>query len=303
MNIIYHLGVHKTGTSFIQKMLKKNKRRLKKKGYYVVYDQYLDVAKFHRFAQRAHIKKRKSAQKKWEKVAELNREILDRAKACGAHTILFSDENRIGPPIYTELKSGKNPASFYGQAKDLMERFIDGFGEECDIKFVLYSRSHTSFLASLYGEALRRFAIDITLDDFCDSIDLPSFSYSRLARDLSKIENVNEVSLRRFEIIKEGSQAFLEDFCNEAGLDPNAFLLPTQVERAGVGEKGGLELLELIRAREAGVMNVRQFKKEASKIITREAGALPRIKLPEGISNTIRQSTQDDEMELRLVSR
>ena len=299
MIVNYHLGVHKTGTTLIQKFLKLNRRSLVKRGVFVVYDQIPDAAKIHRFAQRAHLNDRSFTPEKWDVVQKLNEQIEQKAKEIGAHNILFSDENRLGPPLYTVMRYSTPPAKFYASAGELVSRFRQGFSDNIQTNLVLYSRSHASLAASLYAESLRNLMLAIDINEFVDNIDLESFRFSNVVNDLIEQVEPDKLSLNRFEIIKKGSRTFLEHFCEQVSIDANGLVFPTEKERASVGKQTGEEILALIKAGENQNMTTEMVKQKAIELFAKDPETEDKIVVSNKAKRRLKQVEMNDEMEMQ----
>ena len=101
MRIVFHLGVHKTASTLIQRTLAMNAEALRARGVFYVNTEMPFVITRQRYALR-------KLQTPWrnpppkDALSNLNAKILRKAERAGAHTVLMSEENRIGHPLYTE---------------------------------------------------------------------------------------------------------------------------------------------------------------------------------------------------------
>lgn len=156
MRLILHVGAHKTGTTSIQKFLRKNELTLKKHN--IIYPNFDIIGKPKKYAHHelSHAIASKS-------------NILTYANAKSfinkCHE-LYSDKTVIisAEPFYRHFISQSDSFNIWRAKETYIKRVADLFGEDIEITFVF--RRQDSFAASLYQENVKVNRYSKSFDNF-----------------------------------------------------------------------------------------------------------------------------------------
>ena len=210
MRLCFHLGIHKTGSSLIQKNLLQNLNLLRdQRVFYVNAEMPGAIARQRNVLRRLQIPQRVSPPE--NALEGVNRKIIEAAQRADARVILLSEENRIGFPLYSQMIQVGTPAQFYPLADACLRRVLHGL-DHLDTTLLLYQRRFDRLLPSLYCEALRNLAVTDTLDAFCEQIDFDSLSYETLCDRIASAAPHASLEIKHFETIRTGAHAFLLEF-------------------------------------------------------------------------------------------
>lgn len=277
MRFLFHIGVHKTGTTLIQKSLSENIDVLRKKRVFYVNSELPDAI----IQQREVLRKLQNPMRpnpREDRLLRVNETILKRAAQADAHTILLSEENRIGFPIYTELKRFGEPARFYPRADECLRRVLCGL-DSVDVQLILYKREFRKLLPSLYSEALRNLMLTETIDEFCRKIDFESLDYGALFNRIAVGAPGAELYVKQFSKIQEGGAYFLNDFLDSTGIGSKEFCTTTEIVREGVDQENAEKLRQLSLRRAKDGMNQKIARARQAILASPQDKSCP-IKLP-----------------------
>ena len=253
MRLVFHIGIHKTGSTLIQKNLSKNLGVLREKGIFYVNEEIPDlIIKQREYVRKLQVPSRNDPSK--DSLMQANARLLEAAQRANANIVLISEENRIGFPLYLEVTKVGAPARFYPRADECLNGVLNGL-QDLETKLILYRRRFERLIPSLYSEALRNLATTETIDGFCRQIDFASLDYGKLLGRVTKGAPDAELIVKPFEWIKKGAEAFLEDFVQTAGLGTDGFSFSTKFVREGVDQRKGDALRELAMLRNAEGMS------------------------------------------------
>lgn len=145
MDIILHLGAHKTASTYLQKRLSRSHGRLKRYKYVFHGPKSL----------RPRINKALGKQDKLGRVESQRRrrdcltELIEHEEARGTERLVLSEEQFIGS--LRDMVLGKD---FYADADIRLTPVADALGDR-PVKIMLSVRGYADFLASTYGQVIR----------------------------------------------------------------------------------------------------------------------------------------------------
>ncbi len=215
MQYIYHVGAHRTASSLLQWNLAQNLDELRAQGvFYVNAELPWAINRQRNIIQQIHSP---NAQPPGQP-HRLNRRITGAAKQAGARIVLQSLSGSLGPAMHEALATGTPCPGFYPQAEECLHRLTADRAPE-DVRVLLYSRSPETYLTSLYSEMLQKSDSIMTIDTFCQSLDLASLDFATLKTRLEGMRAGFSVVMRQYERIKLGADTFISTFMRDIGLD------------------------------------------------------------------------------------
>lgn len=298
MKIVYHLGVHKTGTTLLQRNMERNAQALRDQGVYCVNAEWPDAIKKLRRRMR-RLQNPDLSAPQHELAETLNRRMLRRAEAAGATTLLLSEENFIGNPIHFEQQWRKEPAKFYPAAADCVRALTFGFPDS-DITVILYTRALEGLLKGHYSEALRALEAVEDFDGFLDRTDIASFRFDDLLARMKAVLPGAAFEVKPFEAIRAGAEAFVTDFFAGIGVDASGFEVIADKVNPGITAWQADQLVALARRLKAGEA-IPRLARKLRRIYEDASAPDDPIALPERHRGAIRKAMQGDLSE-RLLS-
>ena len=298
MRFIYHLGVHKTGTTLLQQNLERNSALLRDQGVYCVNGEWADgVKKLRRRMRR--LQNPSLATPRHELAETLNKRIRRRAEAAGADTVLISEENFIGNPVHFEQQWRDEPARFYPAAADCLKALTFGIAPQ-DITVILYTRAQEGLLKGHYSEALRALEALTDFGGFLDRTNIASFRFDDLLARMQAALPAARFELKPFEAIKGGAEAFLSDFFALIDVNAARFDLIAEKVNPGITAWQAQRLVELARVQKAGEA-IPRLARKLRAVFDDEAAPRDPITVPERHKDAIRAAMSGDLSE-RLLS-
>lgn len=290
MRLIFHLGVHKTGSTLIQENLSENVPALRAQGFYYANVEMPRVI----LRQRRHLRALQYVDRETpvpDALVPVNAALREAAASAGAHTILISEENRIGLPLYDEVRLAKDRLQFYPLAHTCLSAVLRGL-EMLETRLILYHRRFESLLPSLYSEALRNLSTELTFDDFLKQVDFESLDYEALYGRIRRGAAHAELVTVPFEALKFGAEAHLRDFFVRCGIETEELRLSTQIVREGVDSSKAEALRRLAgRARAEGMR--REIARARRRVLARPNDPSLRIEMPEWALAFLRGTRMD----------
>lgn len=193
--VFLHIGAHKTASTFIQSGLKKNLTCLD--GVLsIVFREELAKTGFYRNLKR-------SASLPDPSLAALDSDRLELVETqSSAPVTLITSEDML---------SGLDMPSFFYQAPRRLQ-YIDSFFRDTDVHFILYTRTQTEYIESVYLQQLHMGQLQ-PFSDFLGS-DIPkNISWLSLCESIVKRFGSQAIEVRPYELIKQnGPTAFFRDF-------------------------------------------------------------------------------------------
>lgn len=244
-NIILHLGIHKTATTYLQHVLQKNSTLLDLSDIKVYTPHTLRKSKYCRLL-RLSLSGKAAA----EKFAKLNQTLFETPPS---KTIIFSEENSIG-------RSGdfKKCGRLYPYADRLLgrlSRHIQGH----NVKILVCLRSLSTFLPSLYCEHLRHSRKYISFESFYSNLNPHKVSWFNFIKRIQKKFPNDEIVVWDFSLLKnnDGLARILNEFL--PGVDLSTISVDHDVMRPGM-TKQCIKILQNLHA-ELSTTEYKQLKR------------------------------------------
>ena len=282
MRYVYHLGAHKTGSTLIQKNLSLNLEALRAQGIWYVNEEMPKAISKQRKILRQFRTPGTTAPDP-DALAGVNRRIQTRANRANAHTVLLSEENRLGPPIHQELLWGLPRPSFYPEAAACLKYVT--FGQPTGgMKFFLFSREPSSFALSLFSEAVRMGQTELDIDAFFEQVDYASIDFQKLASDLRTVDSAITVSMTPFERFRGDAEGLLCHAFEEMGIDTTECHFDVERTRTRLDRSQIDALLKLQRDKEIRPI-LRQKRRQ--KILDRSPDDNNAVQLPHWVRDRL----------------
>lgn len=222
--VVLHLGAHKTGSTSLQAMMAVNAGVLARRDIAVV-PQYLPFAEGERAGPRGYrsvvrarltrLARPRHADEQEDRAREID-EIRTSLgpESLGARVLWISDEDLLGRRLPRTRRLYPKARRMLATLKELLP--VD------DIEVVLYVRELASFVESCYVQHVQM-QHPLSAEDALAGIDLDALDWTLVARMLAREVGPSRVTVRRFETIHEGFEAFARTFVSQvtdpAGLD------------------------------------------------------------------------------------
>lgn len=221
MDYVYHLGAHRTASTFLQENLSGNLDTLRAQGIFYVNEEMPDAVHKQRKAIRALCHPDRQTPPA-DQLATVNETITRQAEAAGARIVLMSEQNRLGPAMHQALSWRIENPGFYPQATSCLRYMTAGLPLD-RTRVLLYSRNPETYLLSLYSEAIRSARINLDLGNFCRAVNFNAIDFQGLRQRLQAVDPRLEIKMRSFERIKLGAESYLRTFLRDTGADPAGF--------------------------------------------------------------------------------
>ena len=169
MEIILHIGTHKTGTSSLQTYLATNKKVLREHGIYYALDSRNFSGRNVNFLP-AHI-----AYGRHEEATEFIHDVLADAKENNAKKILFSSESFFAMTSFFNMLDGESIED-YEQTESAHIKFLHSLLAKHHCKIICYVRDQDEFLESIYNQIVKQ------AEGFSDSIENFISNFKNMAR-------------------------------------------------------------------------------------------------------------------------
>jgi len=223
----FHAGAHKTATTSLQISMAINAPRLAERGV-VVLPQFLahqaeefGTAQFYRseFRRRitslARAKKKPTKARRQQRLRELRSFVGP--WALDAPTIVLSDEDLLGK----RLNLAPLP---YPRAREHVAT-VDRVFRNHELHVVLYVRDLGAYVDACYVQSLKM-RRPAHYEEWARKVDFDRLSWLRVAHQIARRVGDERLTIRRFESIRGGYEAFAHDFfslfCDPTGLDLSA---------------------------------------------------------------------------------
>ncbi|MGQ3486500.1 hypothetical protein [Roseovarius pacificus] len=284
MRYVYHLGAHKTGSTLIQKNLSANLEALREQGIWYVNEEMPKAISKQRKVLR-QFRRPDLETPPADALEGVNQRIAIRARRAKAHTVLLSEENRLGAPMHQELLWGLEQPGFYPAAVECMKYVIYGQLTE-DMKFFLFSREPSSFALSLYSEAVRMGQTLLDIEPFFRSINYSSINFRDLKERLQTIDAAVPVSMKAFEDFGADAEALLTCAFKEFGIELANIKFDLSRTRSRLDRSQVADILELERREDIRPVHRKKMRNE---ILEREPSGQDKLSLPDWVQDSLGQ--------------
>ena len=207
-DLIIHCGAHKTATTSIQNILRSIRKSLTEhKIYYILPSEINSIG----IIDALRLKAIEVDQK--NRLEQFFKNIIQQHKP---DKILISHES-----FFSFVNLDPSSRSFYSSIENSLEQFSnygikDIFNK---IRIIFYIRRQDSFLISLYLQHLSTGVWIDSFDAISKKIDYQVMSWIKPIRLFEEQFELQNIIIRPFEKIKEGSDIFLKDFFYSAGIN------------------------------------------------------------------------------------
>lgn len=215
--VLLHLGAHKTGTTFIQEVMRKNSKLLLEQG--VSYLGGREAREgFTRDLIYPAVGLNKNINKSREALVGDARGYL-RAAMSEGEDLLFSNENVLG---FCNLKA--NAGKIYPRASEISS-FLEDVFKGYDVQVVFFVRSYSDFIESTYIQKIKE-GETFSFDDYIESTEVTAVSWQNCLAALSNSFGKKSIKVVSYESFKErqrevilGMLSFFEGSFDELKLD------------------------------------------------------------------------------------
>lgn len=161
MQLILHIGTHKTGTSAIQACLYRNEARLAEDGIY-----YAHRPRSPTLNQLAHLI---ATGRKGEAHALVDSHVA-KAKASGSNTLLISGESFFAMTMFFHKLEGEPCEDYWGQEASSVQLLHSLLPDCMSKRVVVFFRRQDKFLESVYAQTVRTRPVTESAEQFRCSI-------------------------------------------------------------------------------------------------------------------------------------
>lgn len=201
MRIVFHVGAHKTATTYIQNALEASARTLR--DHHVG---YVPLAQM-RSAITPLISRLRPG---------LGRRIREAARECGdCHRLILSDENILGRNI-----NRNKPGPYYPRHRQRLRKTVSAVAEKPEIFLAI--RSYDEFISSMYSEYIRHY-IFMSPAEYLSCLHVDEFSWLDVVRNLCDLVGEERVTAWRYEDFNAVENEVFQALC---GIDPNLLTKP-----------------------------------------------------------------------------
>ncbi len=177
MQLILHIGTHKTGTSAVQECLYRNERLLAERGIY--YAHRPRARTLNQLAQLIATGQRAEA-----------RALLDshlaKARAHGATTLLISAESFFAMTMFFHKLEGEVCENYWEAESRAVELLHSVLPADMAKQLVVFFRRQDKFLESVYAQTVRTRPVSATCEQFADTLG-EALDYARHMRLWSRV--------------------------------------------------------------------------------------------------------------------
>ena len=177
MQLILHIGTHKTGTSAVQECLRRNERILAERGIY-----YAHRARARTLNQLAQL----IASGQSSEARALVDSHLAKARAHGATTFLISAESFFAMTMFFRKLEGDACEDYWASEARCIELLHDVLPADMPKRVVVFFRRQDTFLESVYAQTVRTRPLSATCEQFAASVS-EALDYARHMRLWSRV--------------------------------------------------------------------------------------------------------------------
>ena len=191
MDVILHVGAHRTGTTTLQRFLNANSAKLAEAqiGFWgpgrTRNGLFTGLVKAPNRLTDEDLKRGKRA-------TGLIQIELERAALNNLHTVIVSEENMIG-----SMENNVNTRRLYAQTRARLERFRDGFSKHC-ARILLTTRSYERYWSSVLGYYIKT-GHGLPPQNVVDALAEQPVRWSRIVRDISAVFPDAQIIVSPFE--------------------------------------------------------------------------------------------------------
>lgn len=232
--IVFHIGAHKTASSFVQTLLKGHSRDLGDVGYSVVHRSHLLTSPL-QDALIAIGKGQAPSAKLQVAAAESLHGMLSKRKPH----VLFTSE---------DLLHRIRDLGFFAHAGKAIA-FLRQLAGPIPIRVVLYTRSQPDYVESVYMQFMH-LGRNFSFEEFRQRMAGSDYSWTRVLNEIAAVIGAENVTAVPYESIKRvGSEGFYRHFLQTWGVPhPEAFAVPAAAESSrGANRSYSADALKIAR--------------------------------------------------------
>jgi hypothetical protein len=204
--MVLHVGLHKTGSTFLQRVLFDIAEELNAQGVHWMprpaLDEHYGFGKVVRNTQNGGSSSTRAAKQTATKLRSL----------VAKHRVtLISNETVLSRRVFFDYEGDA-----YTPGLPVLEWLRDDVTR--DLRILMYVRRQDHFLESAYLQQINQGSTQ-PFDEWYESTDPSRFGWLRLAQQIEAIVGPGNLTIRPFEIIHEGSEAFCRGFLQ--AVDPS----------------------------------------------------------------------------------
>lgn len=212
--ITMHLGMHKTGTTMLQKALSDVQQRLDQGS--IILSQPNDPRLGWRDLRSELLRLGpKYSPAKTLRVRALLQALIEEAAATGIRHIVISDENLCGPPPMPSRRANKR-AFLYPFLLEQIRTFREAI-PFADLDIVFSVREQDSFIESLYLDGLKHLRYDLDINEYLNLLDLDSFFIGRRIDEIKAAVDCG-IFILHHEKLKHRPLDFVAEFLEHCGI-------------------------------------------------------------------------------------
>lgn len=288
MKYVFHLGVHKTASTLLQRNLSDNLQHLHaQRVFYVNEDAPQALTRQTRLLRK--LSKGEPIELVRAEMHKLNSAIANAARAANARTVLVSDENRLGLSMNEDLAQGTTNPGFYPNAETTLAVALHGVPLR-NTRLLIYSRNPDSYLLSLYSDAIRGAQTQFDLEGFCRAVNFNSIDFEGLQRRLQALHHGLDIKIRQYERIKLGAETYLRTFLRDIGLDPKPFTVHAAPIRPRLDATQVEALLHIMAGGQS--KRWRLVKQLREQVLNGAPNPMARLSLPEWVTDSMRVTAE-----------
>ena len=226
--IHFHIGAHKTASSFLQANLRAGVEGLAGQGLGVIFrSQVVDTPFAAEVIEVAH-----GTRTPGDVTLRARKSIRALLRKLPGDALVANED----------LLCRLNVQDFYQNIGPAV-RHIRAILPEDDLRFILYVRNQPDYLESVYMQFVH-LGRPLKFDRFMSRAEAVDFSWLRVVEDLAEAAGPQNISVRPFETIRTGgADAFLREFLKLSGVgDPEVFSVGPEAEHGRASNRSYSEL-------------------------------------------------------------
>jgi hypothetical protein len=157
MELVLHIGTHKTGTSALQRCLLQNEQILADKG--------IHYARMKRSKHSNGLARLVAKKDLVEAKAFVDRQV-DKAKSIGAKTLIITAESFYAMTMFFHKYHGRQRHDYWTSESDAIERLRDMLPWEVSTRLIVFFRRQDRFLESIYRQVVKTQSVAMPIDEF-----------------------------------------------------------------------------------------------------------------------------------------
>jgi hypothetical protein len=201
--IVIHVGLHKTGSTLLQRALRDLRQELAKRGVLVrPRDEMYEDTDFRRLV-RGLQAGRLLGRRQVAHVTERTRTLM---QPGDFDRLVFSDETLLGT-----FPDFRRPCDAYSCGIPALRWMVDSVAAPTPVRVLLYVRRQDQFLESVYLQEIHQGSTE-TFGEWFSTIDVARFDWLSLSRRVEEVVGDGRLVVRPFETISDGAAKYFAAF-------------------------------------------------------------------------------------------